>query len=113
VFGLIRQAADSLAAATGTTIGFIRKTAADPAMADKKIRSLIALSADEAKLSTLSLPSGAGHDAQDMARIGPMGMIFVPSKGGISHTPEEYTSPQDMANGATVLFHTTMKLDKN
>jgi len=113
VFGLIRQTADSLAAATGTTINFIRKTAADPAMAEKKIRSLITLSADEAKLSTLSLPSGAGHDAQDMARIAPMGMIFVPSKGGISHTPEEYTSPQDMAHGATVLFHTLMKLDKN
>ena len=113
VFGLIRQAADSLAGSTGTTISFTRKTAADPAMADKKIRATIALAAEESKLSTLSLPSGAGHDAQDMARIGPMGMIFVPSKGGISHTPDEYTAPQDMANGATVLFRTMIKLDKN
>jgi beta-ureidopropionase / N-carbamoyl-L-amino-acid hydrolase len=113
VFGLIRQAADSLAGATGTTISFTRKTAADPAMADKNIRALIVLAAGEAKLSTLSLPSGAGHDAQDMARIAPMGMIFVPSKGGISHTPEEYTASRDMANGVTVLFRTMMKLDKN
>jgi N-carbamoyl-L-amino-acid hydrolase len=113
VFGLIRQAADSLAGATGATISFTPKSAAEPAIADKKIRALIALAAGEAKLSTLFLPSGAGHDAQDMARIAPMGMIFVPSKGGISHTPDEYTAPGDMANGATVLFGTLMKLDKN
>jgi beta-ureidopropionase / N-carbamoyl-L-amino-acid hydrolase len=113
VFGLIRQAADSLGGATGATISLTPKSAAEPAIADKKIRELISLAAGEAKLSTLSLPSGAGHDAQDMARIAPMGMIFVPSKGGISHTPDEYTAPKDMANGATVLFGTLMKLDKN
>jgi N-carbamoyl-L-amino-acid hydrolase len=47
-----------------------------------------------------------------MARIAPMGMIFVPSKNGISHSPEEYTAPRDMANGATVLFRVLMKMDK-
>ena len=57
------------------------------------------------------MPSGAGHDAQDMALITPVGMIFVPSKGGISHSPSEYTSPEDMANGANVLLHTLLKLD--
>ena len=113
VFGLIRHAADSLAGITGTTITFTKKNTTEPAMADKKIQALIALAAGEAKFSTLSLPSGAGHDAQDMARIAPMGMIFVPSKGGISHSPEEYTDPRDMANGTTVLFRTLMKLDKN
>ena len=113
VFGVIQQAADSLAAATGTTIAFTKKYTVDPAMADSKIRDLIALTAREAGFSTLSLPSGASHDAQDMARIAPMGMIFVPSKGGISHSPEEYTTSRDMANGATVLFRTLLKLDKN
>ncbi len=113
VYGLIRNAADSLAGATATTITFTKKNSVDPAMADKRIRALIALAAGEAKCSTLTLPSGAGHDAQHMARIAPMGMIFVPSKGGISHTPDEYTAPGDMANGATVLFRTMMKLDKN
>ena len=57
------------------------------------------------------MPSGAGHDAQDMAHIVPVGMIFVPSVEGISHSPREYTSPEDMANGATVLLHTVMRLD--
>jgi N-carbamoyl-L-amino-acid hydrolase len=113
LFRLIRNAADSLAGASATTITFTKKNSVDPAMADKKIRALIALAAGEANCSTLTLPSGAGHDAQHMARIAPMGMIFVPSKGGISHTPEEYTNPRDMANGATVLFRTLMKLDKD
>ena len=48
------------------------------------------------------MPSGAGHDAQDMTHIAPTGMIFVPSAFGVSHSPKEYTSPEDMANGANV-----------
>ena len=55
---------------------------------------------------------GAGHDAQDMALICPVGMIFVPSKGGISHSPEEFTSAEDMANGANVLLQSILALDK-
>lgn len=58
------------------------------------------------------MPSGAGHDAQEMAVICPIGMIFIPSKGGISHSPKEYSSPKDIANGANVLLHTVLKLDK-
>ena len=58
------------------------------------------------------MPSGAGHDAQEMAVICPIGMIFIPSKEGISHSPKEYSSPKDIANGANVLLHTVLKLDK-
>ena len=58
------------------------------------------------------MPSGAGHDAQNMARIAPTGMIFVPSVGGISHSPKEYARPEDMANGANVLLHTILKIDQ-
>ena len=57
------------------------------------------------------MPSGAGHDAQDMALIAPTGMIFVPSVDGISHSPREFTSARDMANGATVLFNTVLAID--
>jgi N-carbamoyl-L-amino-acid hydrolase len=85
----------------------------EPAMADNTIQALIALAARECKCSTLSLPSGATHDAQEMSRIAPMGMIFVPSRGGISHSPEEYTASRDMTNGVSVLFATLMKVDKN
>jgi acetylornithine deacetylase/succinyl-diaminopimelate desuccinylase-like protein len=90
----------------------ISKCWADPALTDKRIQSLIEQAVHESTLSTLTLPSGASHDAQDMARIAPMGMIFVPSKGGISHSPLEYTAPQDMANGASVLFRTLLKVDR-
>ena len=58
------------------------------------------------------MPSGAGHDAQEMAVICPVGMIFVPSKNGISHSPTEYSSPQDITNGANVLLHTVLNLDR-
>jgi len=56
------------------------------------------------------MPSGAGHDAQDMAHLGPVGMIFVPSVGGISHSPRELTRSQDVENGANVLLATVVAL---
>ena len=57
------------------------------------------------------MPSGAGHDAQDMTRLGPAGMIFVPSVAGISHAPREFTRPADVENGANVLLRTVLALD--
>jgi N-carbamoyl-L-amino-acid hydrolase len=57
------------------------------------------------------LPSGAGHDAQMMARLGPIGMIFVPSVGGISHSPRELSRWEDCAQGADVLLGTILALD--
>ncbi len=87
-------------------------TTADPAIMDTEIQNLIKTTAEKLGLSTKKMPSGAGHDAQDMALIAPSAMIFVPSKGGISHSPLEFTSAADMANGATVLLHTILALDK-
>ncbi|HKY27936.1 MAG TPA: M20 family metallo-hydrolase [Pyrinomonadaceae bacterium] len=83
-----------------------------PAPTDPRIRQMIDESAKELKLTTKLMPSGAGHDAQDMARLGPVGMIFVPSVGGISHSPREFSRPDDIANGANVLLHTILKLDR-
>ena len=57
------------------------------------------------------MPSGAGHDAQDLAQICPVGMIFIPSAGGISHAPKEFSDPKDIENGANVLLRTLLKLD--
>jgi N-carbamoyl-L-amino-acid hydrolase len=56
------------------------------------------------------MTSGAGHDAQMMARIGPSAMIFVPSARGISHNPSEHTDPADLARGATVLLDVMLAL---
>jgi beta-ureidopropionase / N-carbamoyl-L-amino-acid hydrolase len=82
-----------------------------PALTTPAFRDAIRASALEAGLATLELPSGAGHDAQNVARFAPVGMIFVPSRGGISHSPLEYTSPEHAANGAEVLYRTILRLD--
>ena len=77
------------------------------------MRRIIASSADALGLSHQTMPSGAGHDAQDMTHITPTGMIFVPSVDGISHSPKEYTSPADMANGANVLLMSVLAVDED
>lgn len=82
-----------------------------PALTAPAFRDAIRASAQEASLDTLDLPSGAGHDAQNVARFAPVGMIFVPSRGGISHSPLEYTSPEQVANGAEVLYRAILRLD--
>ena len=58
-----------------------------------------------------SVASGAGHDAQAIASIAPMAMLFVPSIDGISHSPEEYSTPEDCANGAQVLLELLLLAD--
>jgi N-carbamoyl-L-amino-acid hydrolase len=75
------------------------------------MQRVIAASAEGLDLSFKLMPSGAGHDAQDMASIAPTGMIFVPSVDGVSHSPEEFTSAEDMANGASVLYRTVLEID--
>ncbi len=82
------------------------------ALSDPKVRQVIDRAAKSLGLTTHLMPSGAGHDAQDLAKIGPMGMIFVPSVGGISHAPKEFTKPEDVTNGANVLLHTMLLLDQ-
>jgi beta-ureidopropionase / N-carbamoyl-L-amino-acid hydrolase len=56
------------------------------------------------------MPSGAGHDAQMLARVCPSGMVFVPSVKGISHNPAEYTEAQDLEDGANVLLGVVLEL---
>jgi N-carbamoyl-L-amino-acid hydrolase len=81
------------------------------ALTSPAFREMIQAAAREAGLKTLELPSGAGHDAQNVARFAPIGMIFVPSRGGISHSPLEYTAPEDVANGAEVLYRALLRFD--
>jgi N-carbamoyl-L-amino-acid hydrolase len=67
--------------------------------------------AARAGLEARRLPSGAGHDAQMVAALCPMGMIFVPSIGGISHSPLERTTWEDCARGAAVLLGAILDID--
>ena len=103
--------AQGIAQATGTTVQFTEVTMDLPAPTDPGIRQFIADAAKALGLSTKPMPSGATHDAQSIARIAPIGMIFIPSAGGISHSPREYSRPQDITNGANVLLLTLLKLD--
>jgi len=82
-----------------------------PAPTEDRVRRLISEAVERLGLSGREMPSGAGHDAQDIARIAPIGMIFVPSVGGVSHSPKEFTEPGDMANGANVLLQTLLSID--
>lgn len=110
----IEKEAQDIAERTETKITFSSIDAmAIPAPTDTRIRKYIDESAKELGLSTLFMPSGAGHDAQDMAKIAPTGMIFIPSVGGISHSPKEYSRPEDIVNGVNVLLHTILKIDRS
>jgi N-carbamoyl-L-amino-acid hydrolase len=111
LYGRIRGEADAIAKGTGTTFAYQPLHTNVPAPSDPRVRALIAASARELGLSSKVLPSGAGHDAQAIAQLGPMGMIFIPSVGGISHSPKEFSRPEDIVNGANVLLHTLLKLD--
>lgn len=82
-----------------------------PALTDAGIQQAIREAARAAGLATLDLPSGAGHDAQQIAHLAPIGMIFVPSRGGISHSPLESSEWSHIAGGAEVLYRTLLLLD--
>jgi beta-ureidopropionase / N-carbamoyl-L-amino-acid hydrolase len=113
VFEKVKESAEKIAADTGTTISFAAlDVTAVPAPTDQRLREVIQEAATALGLTTKLMPSGAGHDAQDIARIAPIGMIFVPSIGGISHSPKEFTTASDMANGASVLMQAILKVDE-
>ena len=101
-----------IATDTHTTFAMRLLSTNEPAPTDLRLRGLIEQSARQLGLGTRILPSGAGHDAQEIARIAPIAMIFVPSVGGVSHSPNELTRPQDVTNGANVLLHTVLAVDE-
>jgi len=105
--------AGKIAKARQTPISFAElQVASEPAPTDERMRRIIARAAESLGLKHQLMPSGAGHDAQDMTHIAPTGMIFVPSVGGVSHSPKEFTAPEDMANGANVLLQTILAIDR-
>lgn len=105
----IRTRATSIAALTGTEIAIRMAAHHDSALATAEIQKSIEASCAKLGLASKRLPSGAGHDAQNMARLGPMGMIFIPSVGGVSHAPKEFSRWEDCANGANVLLETVLE----
>jgi N-carbamoyl-L-amino-acid hydrolase len=104
----IRGEAQRIAAETKTEIAMKQVAHHDPALATLDVQKSIETACASLGLKSERLPSGAGHDAQAMAPLGSMGMIFVPSVGGISHSPKEFTRWEDCARGAQVLLETVL-----
>ena len=101
---------ETLARDEGVTITTRRLARFEPVIFAPAVIERIEAVAARLGFSQRRMTSGAGHDAQMMARICPAAMIFVPSAGGISHNAAEYTAPADIEAGANVLLHTLLEL---
>ncbi len=112
LFRDMSAAGNAIGREMGTTFGFDLFYVSRSAPTDPRIRDLIASAAAALGLRTRRMPSGAGHDAQSIALFAPIGMVFVPSVDGISHSPREYSRPEDVIAGANVLLHALLQLDR-
>jgi N-carbamoyl-L-amino-acid hydrolase len=92
-----------------TSVDLLSRT--DPVMCSEEVHAAMQEALDDLGLASRTLPSGAGHDTVQMARLGPVGMLFVPSVGGRSHCPEELTLPAHLEAGASALMATLRVLD--
>lgn len=113
--GARRQIVDEIAEETrqrGVHIDVEWLSDQDPVPTAELMQDVIAQTSDALGLPWRAIPSGAGHDAAHLARLGPMGMIFVPSVAGKSHCPEELTAVADIATGTHVLASTLVNLDR-
>ncbi len=95
---------DHLAEAEGLSVSTRSLARFEPVHFDPAVVDLVESTAIGLGLSTRRMPSGAGHDAQMLARVCPTAMIFTPSRDGISHNPAEHTDPEDLIAGADVLL---------
>ena len=101
---------DRLAVEEGVAVSVERLARFEPVAFDAGIVAEIESAARARRLSCRRMTSGAGHDAQMIARITPAAMIFVPSKDGVSHNPKELTADDDLVAGANILLDVARKL---
>ncbi len=103
---------NELAATEGVAIESRRLARFEPVAFDERVITLIETTATEFGNTVRRLPSGAGHDAQMLARMCPTAMIFTQSRNGISHNPAEFTEPADLTMGADILLQTMLALSE-
>jgi N-carbamoyl-L-amino-acid hydrolase len=106
----LEQHANEAARTHGVGVTWLPDPVIPPMQLDERVRSTISRTAAELGRSMTAIPSGAGHDSQNIAQLAPAGMIFIPSRGGRSHCPEEDTDWPDVINGANVLLNTLAEL---
>jgi hydantoinase/carbamoylase family amidase len=108
---LLTARLEGIATETGAQIALSPTYSSQAVLTDPRLRDVIDEAAGGLGFPTAELPSGAGHDAQHMAALGPIGMIFVPSIGGVSHSPAETTAPSDLVAGAETLLSAILIAD--
>lgn len=108
---MLETAIEDITSTTQTRIQIHPRLRNEPVLVNSHIYNTIASVGDSLGLDTHPLPSRASHDAQNIAGITDMGMIFVPSCSGLSHASAEYTTPEHCTQGANVLLHTLVQLD--
>lgn len=94
------------------TVQFFNETRMDSVIPPQWLHKIVFDACKRHDSSAIVTPSGAGHDTNYLALIAPAAMIFVPSRDGRSHAPEEYTSPEDLALGVQVLAESIVELDR-
>ncbi len=108
----LRRAAQEISDSDGVEMEIQRHRASQPVPIDPRMQALVEEAASRCGLAHTRLPSSAGHDAQALANITDSAMIFVPSVGGISHSPEEFSTLEDCANGAQSLLELLLLADE-
>ncbi len=108
--GACRRELDEAARAHGLELGLREESWLAPVTLSAEIVTTLEAQSRKLGYRTVTMPSGAGHDAQTMQHLAPSGLIFVPSTGGISHAPEEYTPWPDVERGANLLLHGMLAL---
>ena len=106
----IKDFLSQIAVSEGVEIKTRQLARFEPVIFDDSVIDLVESIAKEQNNSVQRMPSGAGHDAQMLARVCPAGMIFVPSVKGISHNAAEFTDEADLNAGANILLHTMLAL---
>jgi N-carbamoyl-L-amino-acid hydrolase len=109
--GLLESMAAYVAQETGVKIAMQVAHGSQPVATDPRLRAAVERAAGTLSLEHLTMSSGAGHDAQIMAAVCPVGMIFVPSERGESHTPNENTDVPALVTGADVLLNTVIAIE--
>jgi len=107
---LVKQRAQAIAGKRGVNVDMLTIREENPVPLDKRLLGLTREICDRKQVGYEIMPSGAGHDAMQMAKITRAGMIFIPSQRGISHNPLEWSDPDDIGLGTQLLMETMIRV---
>lgn len=112
MWGVVMNTVNSACKDRNVTLQVANETRMDSAVPPKWLHHMVLEVCKRHDTNAIATPSGAGHDSNYLSLIAPTAMIFVPSRDGRSHAPEEYTAPEDLALGVQVLAETIVAVDR-